>query len=142
MFNVRAFDSAQEIVTSSERQIAKRQCTIYKELQQNVQVFNTISPVKLNGYTYNRAIQELNNVCDISCGKVSYASSYEMLADVRQGAQLIYPDACCECINPPVSYLYAPGLYTNQPLRIYNADGTRGSSLVNSGVNGLAIVSA
>jgi hypothetical protein len=135
MFNVRAFDSAQEIVTSSERQIAKRQCTIYKELQQNVQVFNTIHPVKLNGYTYNRNVQEVVNVCDISCGKVSYASSYEMLADVRQGAQLIYPDACCECItiNPLISYLYAVGTYTNQPLRIYNADGTLGRSLANAG---------
>jgi hypothetical protein len=130
MYNVRAFDSA-EIVASSERLIAKRQCSIYNELQKNVQVFKTVRPVKLNGYTYNRAIQELSNVCDISCGKFSYASSYEMLADVRQGAQRIYPDACCECIDP--QFLYAVGIYTNQPLRIYNADGTLGGSLANAG---------
>ena len=137
MFNVRAFDSEKEIVASSERLIAKRQCSIYNELQKNVQVFKTVHPVKLNGYTYNRAIQELSNVCDISCGKFSYASSYEMLADVRQGAQRIYPDACCECItSPPVpaaSYLYASGTYTNQPLRIYSADGTLDGSLANAG---------
>ena len=88
--NNRCFKSYNTVLSASERSSEKRKKTIYNELQKNVKQLNTANPIKKNGDTYN-INTKINPTCDISYGYVEYAASYELLQDVKQGAQLIYP---------------------------------------------------
>ena len=90
MANIRCFDSYNAKLSASDLSSEKRQKTIFNEIQKNVQVFNTGNPVKKNGVKYNKNTS-VNRSCDISGGYVETAQNYELLADVKNGAALVYP---------------------------------------------------
>lgn len=86
-FANRSFTTSKIILSASERSTQKRQIAIYNELRKNVMTLNTDNPVKTDGYTYNK-----NSIkCDISNGNVNVGGSYEIIADIKQGASLLYP---------------------------------------------------
>ena len=86
----RCFDSFNQILSASERSSKKRNTTIYTEIQKNIQNLQTANPLKNNGYYYNKNTS-VNPTCDISSGSVEFAQSYEMKADIKEGASNIYP---------------------------------------------------
>ena len=90
MANTRCFDSYNESLSASDLSREKKQKTIYNEIRKNVQQFNTGNPVKKDGSKYNNNTS-VNRTCDISSGYVETAKNYELLADVKNGAALVYP---------------------------------------------------
>jgi hypothetical protein len=90
MANNRCFNSFNQKLSASDRSTEKRTTTIYNEVRKNVQQFHTGNPVKTNGYKYNQN-SFVNATCDISGGYVDAAISYEIRADMKQGAGIIYP---------------------------------------------------
>jgi len=90
MASNRCFNSFNEIVPASVLSAEKRNKTIYGELLNNVEKLHTANPVKKNGYKYNQN-SIVNQTCDISSGFVNVAASYELRADIKQGATNIYP---------------------------------------------------
>ena len=90
MASNRCFDSFNPKLSASDRSAEKRSTAIYNEIRLNVEQLHTGNPVKKNGYYYNGATQ-VNPTCDISSGYVDVAASYELRADIKQGASLIYP---------------------------------------------------
>ena len=90
MASNRCFDSFNPKLSASDRSTEKRTAAIYNEIRLNVEQLNTANPLKTNGYKYNLTTV-VNQTCDISSGYVSVANSYELRADVKQGASQIYP---------------------------------------------------
>ena len=87
----RCFDSFNVVLSASERSSKKRNTTIYTEIQKNVQQLHTANPIKQNGFYYNKN-SVINPTCDISSGLVEVAKSYELLADIKEGCSIIYPN--------------------------------------------------
>lgn len=98
MANTRCFDSYNAKLSASDLSREKKQKTIYNEIRQNVQQFNTGNPVKKDGNQYNKNTK-VNSTCDISSGYVEFAESYVILENVNQGAVL--------CI-PPIPPIHTP----------------------------------
>ena len=90
MASNRCFGSFNPKLSASDRSAEKRSTAIYNEIRQNVEKLHTGNPVKTNGYKYNRN-SLVNPTCDISGGDVKVAASYEIRADIKQGASLLYP---------------------------------------------------
>ena len=90
MANTRCFDSYNTNLSASDLSREKKQKTIYNEIVKNVQQFNTGNPVKKDGYKYNKNTK-VNISCDLSGGYVETAQNYELLANVKEGAGLVYP---------------------------------------------------
>ena len=84
------FNTGKPQLTASERSAEKRKVAIYNEIKENVKNLQTANPLKKNGFTYNQNTKQ-NPSCDISNGLVNYAGNYTLLADLKQGAQLLYP---------------------------------------------------
>ena len=90
MASNRCFDSFNPKLSASDRSSEKRTTAIYNEIRQNVINLKTANPLKTNGYKYNQN-SIVNQTCDISSGFVNVAASYELRADIKQGATNIYP---------------------------------------------------
>ena len=86
----RWFNSSNTMLSASERSNEKRKQTIYNEIQKNIQQLNTANPIKKNGTTYNRNAK-INPACDASANNIEFASSYDMLRNITQGAELLHP---------------------------------------------------
>ena len=86
----RCFDSFNTVLDARERSQHKRDTAIYNEIRKNVIISGTGNPIKNNGYRYNRN-SIINPTCDISSGYVNVASSYEIKTNIKQGAELLYP---------------------------------------------------
>ena len=84
------FDSFNTVLDARERSQHKRDTAIYNEIRKNVIISGTGNPIKKNGYRYNRN-SIINPTCDISSGYVNVASSYELKTNIKQGAELLYP---------------------------------------------------
>jgi hypothetical protein len=124
--NNRCFKSYNTILSASERSSEKRKKTIYTEIQNNVKKLNNANPIKKNGFTYN-VNTKINPTCDISYGNVGFAASYEMLRDVQQGAELIYPQQ----ISTPKYESWCGNLYLVDYAKYNIQNVARADTLVN-----------
>jgi hypothetical protein len=88
----RCFDSFNTVLDAGERSSQKRDTAIYNEIRKNVTTLHTGNPIKKNGFKYNQN-SIINPTCDISSGYVSVAGSFELRNNIKQGAELLYPQS-------------------------------------------------
>jgi hypothetical protein len=86
----RCFDSYAPILSAREQSDNKRNVTIYNDIHKNIQQLHTANPVKSDGYTYNDN-SIVNPSCTNTTGYVDVAKSYEIMANIKQGALSVNP---------------------------------------------------
>ena len=86
----RCFDSYAPILSAREQSGNKRNVTIYNDIHKNIQQLHTANPVKIDGYTYNDN-SIVNPSCTNTTGYVDVAKSYEIIANIKQGALSVNP---------------------------------------------------
>jgi hypothetical protein len=115
-YNPRSFNSLNTILSASERSAKKRQTTVYNDVVKNIAQTQSANPVKKDGYTYNKNTG-LQPICDLSAGHVNFARNYEILADMKQGSQLVYPQP----VATPTYEILSDNLeYNNRSFNSFN----------------------
>jgi hypothetical protein len=85
----RCFDTFTPVTNSSDYMNTTRQKTLFREVNYNVNHFNTANPKKRNGFTYNKNFSVRENTyvdgSDGAKGCLAFANNYELLLDITKG---------------------------------------------------------
>uniref|UniRef100_A0A6C0II60 Uncharacterized protein n=1 Tax=viral metagenome TaxID=1070528 RepID=A0A6C0II60_9ZZZZ len=115
----RCFDTFIPVTNASDYLNTTRQKTLFNEVNNNVNRFNTANPKKLNGSTYNKnfSVSQTNNVEGVK-GCLVFANNYQLLLDITKGETIVTnQNISCdgntnERMNAPVFDAWSGNLYS------------------------------